>query len=66
MRAATFNVLADAYLGYGDYTHVDPQLLLPHARTEGIVQLVDDLEADVVGIQEADEYLKDAFKETAN
>lgn len=48
MRCATFNVLADSYISYGDYSHVDPQLLLPNARTIGIVQLIDNLQADVI------------------
>lgn len=64
MRCATFNVLADAYTGYGDYSHVDPQLLLPGARVEGIVRLVEGLDADVVGLQEADEPLVRAMGAT--
>lgn len=55
MRYATFNVLADAYIGYGDYSRVEPELLRPGARTQKLVQLVDSLEADVVGLQEVEE-----------
>lgn len=64
MRAATFNVLADAYLGYGDYSHVDPKLLRPGARIDGIIQAIDELQADVVGLQEADRPLVRALTES--
>ena len=40
LRCATFNVLADAYLGYGDYSHVDPALLVPGARLDALVRQV--------------------------
>ena len=66
MRVATFNVLADAYLGYGDYSHVDPNLLKLGARTKGIIQSIDDLSADVVALQEAEEPLVRALAETGN
>jgi mRNA deadenylase 3'-5' endonuclease subunit Ccr4 len=64
MRCATYNVLADAYTGYGDYSHVDPEFMLPGARTKGIVRLIDDLDVDVIGLQEAEEPLVQAFGET--
>jgi mRNA deadenylase 3'-5' endonuclease subunit Ccr4 len=54
MKIATYNVLADAYTGYGDYSHVDPKLLVPGARRSLIVEQINDLRADIVGIQEAD------------
>lgn len=66
MRIATFNVLADAYLGYGDYSHVDPNLLKPGARKEGIIESIDSLDADIVGLQEADMPLVDALNQTGN
>ncbi len=66
MRAATFNVLADAYLGYGDYSHVNPDLLQPGARIDSIVQSIDGLNADIVGLQEADEQLVHALAETGD
>jgi len=66
MRAATFNVLADAYLGYGDYSHVDPELMKSGARTEGLIRAIDDLDADVVGVQEAEESLVSALNDTGN
>lgn len=62
MRYATFNVLADAYIGYGDYSHVNPELLNPGARLNRIVNQVNGLEADVIGIQEADRDLVEAFE----
>jgi endonuclease/exonuclease/phosphatase family metal-dependent hydrolase len=64
MRCATFNVLADAYTGYGDYSHVEPALLLPNARTQGLVQMIDGLEVDVIGLQEAEESLLRALEDT--
>jgi hypothetical protein len=64
VRAASFNVLADAYTGYGDYSHVDPALLLPGARTKAIIRLIDELRVDVIGLQEAEEPLKVAVEES--
>lgn len=66
MRCASFNVLADAYIGYGDYSHVDPELLVPRARLRGIVQLIHHLRADVIGLQEVEEPLVQALDETGN
>lgn len=66
MRCATFNVLADAYIGYGDYSHVDTKLLLPNARTRGLVRLIDNLKVDVIGLQEVEEPLVHALDETGN
>ena len=65
LRCATFNVLADEYLGYGDYSHVDPELLVRGARTSALVQLIDDLNVDVVGLQEAEAPLVQALDETS-
>ena len=62
MRVATFNVLADAYIGYGDYSHVYPDLLAPRARTDGLVRTIASLDADVIGLQEADEVLVKALR----
>ena len=64
MRCASYNVLADAYTGYGAYSHVDPELMLPGARTKGIVELIDELDVDVIGLQEAEEPLVRALDET--
>lgn len=66
MRYATFNVLADAYTGYGDYSHMDPELMKPGARTRGIVRLVSGLGADVVGLQEVEPHLLEAFDKTCD
>jgi len=66
MRCATFNVLADAYTGYADYSHIDPELLLPQARAQGIVRLVNELGVDVVGLQEAEEPLVETFRQAGN
>lgn len=66
MRAATFNVLADAYLSYGDYSHVTPSLLESGARIPGIVRTIDELDADIIGLQEAEAPLVNALEETGN
>ncbi|MBC7546329.1 endonuclease/exonuclease/phosphatase family protein [Candidatus Saccharibacteria bacterium] len=66
MKCATFNVLADAYISYANYSHVAPDLLLPNARISGVVQLVNDLDADVIGLQEVDKTLLKALDETGN
>lgn len=64
LRCASFNVLADAYLGYGDYSHVDPSLLEPGARTAHILRVVENLSADVIGLQEAEMPLLEAIGAT--
>lgn len=61
MRLASFNVLADAYTGYGDYSHVDPELLKQDARIDGLVELINDTQADVVGLQEVEVPLMEAL-----
>lgn len=67
MRCASFNVLADAYTtGYGDYSHVDPGLLLPGARTPGILRVIKHLDADVVGLQEVEEPVRKALDATGD
>ncbi len=63
MRLASFNVLADAYLSHGDYSHVDPDLLQPGARQRHIIREINSLGADVIGLQEADYYLHEAFED---
>ncbi len=54
LRCASFNVLADAYLSYGDYSHVAPDLLVPGARVPHIMRLIADLQADVISLQEVE------------
>lgn len=61
MKCASFNVLADAYTGYGDYSHITPSLLLPGARTPGLLRIIDSLKADVIGLQEVEKPLLDAL-----
>ncbi|MBH1956464.1 hypothetical protein I8H84_02695 [Candidatus Saccharibacteria bacterium] len=62
MRYATFNVLADAYTNYGDYSHVEPELMQPGARLVYLSQQINNLDADVVGLQEADKALVEVFE----
>ncbi|MGB4768073.1 MAG: endonuclease/exonuclease/phosphatase family protein [Candidatus Saccharimonas sp.] len=62
MRVATFNVLADAYTSYGDYSHVDPELMATGARLGHIVRLVEELDIDVIGLQEVEAPLRDRFE----
>lgn len=65
LRCATFNVLADAYTGYADYSYVEPDLLEKGARIPKILQVVSDLKADVVCMQEAELPLLTALDETS-
>ena len=65
MRYATFNVLADAYTSYGDYRHVQPELMQPGMRLGHLTQHINSLGADVIGIQEADENLVEVFEADA-
>lgn len=53
-RCATWNVLTDHYLGYGDYAHVPQQLLRPGARLPFVLDVIATLKVDIIGIQEAD------------
>lgn len=66
MRCASFNVLADDYTSYGDYSHVEPELMQPGARISGIVDLVNSFAADIVGLQEVDVPLLNAFDSQTN
>lgn len=65
MRFATFNILADAYTKYGSYNHADPSLVEPGARRQYIVQRVNNLNADVIGLQEVDRHIMEMFREDA-
>lgn len=60
-RCATWNVLTDHYLGYGDYGHAPQHLLLPDARLPFVLDVVARLDVDIIGIQEADLTLVAAF-----
>lgn len=62
MRFATFNVLADAYTSYGDYSHANPELMQPGARLGHLSDQINNLDADIVGLQEADKSLVEVFE----
>ena len=64
LRCATFNVLADAYLDHGDYSHADPELLKPQGRLPYLLRTITDLEADVIGLQEVEAWLLEALRAT--
>lgn len=64
LRCATFNVLADAYFGHGNYDHVDPELLMPQARLPYLLRAIASLDADVIGMQEVEVWLLDALVAT--
>ena len=66
MRLATFNVLADAYTSYGDYSHATPELMQPGARLEHLSHQINHLGVDVIGIQEADRSLVEVFEDDKN
>jgi CCR4-NOT transcription complex subunit 6 len=57
-KAATYNVLATAYLGKGDYSAVAPDLLEPERRVPALVRHVIGLGADLLCLQEVE---ADAF-----
>jgi mRNA deadenylase 3'-5' endonuclease subunit Ccr4 len=63
MRLATFNVLADAYTSYGDYSHATPELMQPGARLEYLSHQINHLGVDVIGLQEADRSLVEVFED---
>ena len=64
MRAATFNVLADAYLGYGEYSHVPSSLLEPEARIPGLIRTIKGLDAEIIALQEVETPLYHALQAT--
>jgi Metal-dependent hydrolase len=66
MKHATFNILADAYTSYGDYSHADPELMVPGARLPRVIRQINELEADVVGLQEADRSVVEVFEADEN
>lgn len=66
MRLATFNVLADAYTGYGNYSHANSELMEPGARLVHLSHQINHLGADVVGLQEADMSLVEVFEDDKN
>lgn len=63
-RCATWNVLTDHYLDYGCYGHVPQQLLQPQARLPLVLDVIAKLNADIIGIQEADFALVTALDAT--
>lgn len=66
LRVATFNTLADSYIGYSDLTHADQRLLAPGMRIEGLVRTSGSLNADVIALQEVEQPLVEAFETTRN
>jgi mRNA deadenylase 3'-5' endonuclease subunit Ccr4 len=53
-RAVTYNALATAYLGKGDYSAVPPDLLDPERRTQALVRHVAGLDPDLLCLQEVE------------
>jgi mRNA deadenylase 3'-5' endonuclease subunit Ccr4 len=60
--AATYNVLATAYLGRGDYSAVPPGLLDPGRRTTALVRHIAGLGVDVLCLQEVEADVFDALR----
>jgi mRNA deadenylase 3'-5' endonuclease subunit Ccr4 len=63
-KAATYNVLATAHLGNGDYSAVDPDLLDPTRRASALVRHVAGLDADLLCLQEVEAEVFLALKDT--
>jgi endonuclease/exonuclease/phosphatase family metal-dependent hydrolase len=65
LRCASWNVLADDYINYGTYGEHVPLDLLEHGvRVPYIIRTVRNLKADIIGLQEVDRNLMNAFKRT--
>jgi mRNA deadenylase 3'-5' endonuclease subunit Ccr4 len=60
---ATYNVLATAYLGRGDYSAVAPGLLEPERRTAALVRHVIELGAGILCLQEVEADVFGALRE---
>lgn len=63
MRIGTFNVLADAYLHYGDSLPSDPKLQKSGSRIKPLKKVINSLEADVLALQEVDGKLAESIKQ---
>ena len=61
-QVATYNVLATAYLGRGDYSLVPAGLLDPAARVPALVRHIASLEADILCLQEVEVPVFAAFQ----
>lgn len=66
MRYATFNVLADAYTSHGDYGCANLELMQPGRRFDHLFHQINNLGADVIGLQEADQSLVEVFEGDEN
>lgn len=65
LRCASWNVLADDYISNGTYgKHVPLDLLEHGVRVPYIINTVRNLNADIIGLQEVDRNLMNAFKRT--
>lgn len=63
LRVATYNVLADAYIRPGYFPHTPPELLAPERRRPALLQRLEELAADLLCLQEAEEPLFRAIQE---
>ena len=63
MRIGTFNVLADAYLHYGDSSPSEPELQKPGGRIEPLKKVINSLGADVLALQEVDGKLAESIEQ---
>lgn len=61
VKVASWNVLADAFARPDWFPGVDPALLAPGARHDGIARVLDRMDVDVVLLQEAEPALLDAL-----
>ncbi len=61
--AATYNVLATAYLDKGDYSAVEPHLLEPERRIPALVRHIAGLDADLLCLQEVEADVYAALEE---
>jgi protein angel len=59
--AATYNVLATAYLSQGDYSLVAPELLDPAWRVPALIKHIAGLKADLLCLQEVEDDVYDAL-----
>ena len=64
VRVASFNVLAVAYLDHGTYTPEALALLRSDGRIPRLLQYIDSVGADVIGLQEVERPLVVALRET--
>jgi mRNA deadenylase 3'-5' endonuclease subunit Ccr4 len=66
MRISSFNVLADSYIGYGNYDNADQSLLKKGTRTKMLAEFINNFEVDIIALQEVEKPLLEEISTLTN